>query len=269
MPPVAKAHIDEKLLSHMTAFVLSDISLPASWIIPSACVEAVSILVIIIGCWGEGWAERHHAREWCKRLFWRLVVGGLAVEFMAFGVSFWASNIEIARLTRQNIELRAKLLPRRINPDQMKNFALLTQHIEKIPIKIAALGWGTETLTYAHDLREMFANAGFPTNTDVDHQGINVFAANIAHEFGWTNSFADVIFVNENTNTPFFIESLSYRAVRTNGLECPVITATDEPTVYQALQICFRQNGIKYSKLGFPQFVQPGHRLILVPEKEY
>jgi hypothetical protein len=88
-------------LALMTAFISPSNSL-RFWLLLSTSVEAVSIVVIAAGCWGEGWSERHHAVGRLKRFFWKMVVWGLAVELLAFTVSFIAANIEIERLQSAN-----------------------------------------------------------------------------------------------------------------------------------------------------------------------
>jgi hypothetical protein len=84
--------------------------------------EFFSIILVIIGCWGEGWAE-HHAfkdefsspkpvrsqKERWKRFFWKTVIIGLAIEMIAFGISFVASNREIEGLRSNNVTLQSNL----------------------------------------------------------------------------------------------------------------------------------------------------------------
>jgi len=83
-------------------------------------LEFISIVIVGVGCWGEVWSEQHkfkpdslaptgYLNEWWKRFFWLFVVFGLAIELVAFGFSFLASNREIEGLKSQNIAWATKV----------------------------------------------------------------------------------------------------------------------------------------------------------------
>jgi hypothetical protein len=86
-------------------------------------VEFLSIIVVIVGCWGEGWSDHHKFRDefasplpvhsikdWWKRFFWKTVIMGLSIEFIAFVFSFIASNREIEGLKADLAVLNGKTL---------------------------------------------------------------------------------------------------------------------------------------------------------------
>ncbi len=125
------------------ASVLTIISSP-SWLRVWEIVEAISIVVIGIGCAGEVWADHHkfadafsspspitYSKDKWRRIFGMMVVGGLVIELFAFGLSFLASNREIEGLHKANLELQAKLQPRIITKKQISDFIFLTEKISK------------------------------------------------------------------------------------------------------------------------------------------
>src|SRR5580700_6793477 len=86
-----------------------------SWLWIWDLLEFFSIIVVIVGCWGEGWAEHHNfsdvfasprpmmsSKEKWMRRFWAMVVVGLGIEMFGFGLSFIASNREIEGLRSDN-----------------------------------------------------------------------------------------------------------------------------------------------------------------------
>ena len=85
-------------------------------------LEFLSIIIVGVGCWGEGWAEHHRfsvrpdtlssvadRRRFYERLFWSMVVWGLAVELFAFLFAFLGSNREIENLRTQNLLLQQEI----------------------------------------------------------------------------------------------------------------------------------------------------------------
>jgi len=103
---------------------LKTVSSP-SWFTFWEMFELASILVVIVACWGEGWADHHKFPDefasprpsklkkdiWIKR-FWRLLIIGLAGEMVAFVFSFIASNREIEELRSTNNMLALAQKPR-------------------------------------------------------------------------------------------------------------------------------------------------------------
>src|ERR1700690_3809814 len=102
-----------------------------SWLWIWFLIEFISIVVIAIGCAGEAWAEIHkfsdkvknspnserlgkkrtseQRKNWWKFFFGWVVVGGLAIELIAFSCSFIASNREIEGLKGGNLRLSIEL----------------------------------------------------------------------------------------------------------------------------------------------------------------
>ena len=77
-------------------------------------LDALTIIVVALGCWGEVWVEHHKFKskpldlmpvEFVKSkyriLFGRMVWIALAIEFFAFGMALIGSHKEIARLHKQ------------------------------------------------------------------------------------------------------------------------------------------------------------------------
>jgi hypothetical protein len=133
-------------------------------------MEAASIIIVGIGCWGEGWADRHNfngpvrsilfagetlKHKW-ERRFWLMVVWGLALELVAFSFAFTASNNEI-------LDLQAKLQPRTIKQKQADDFIKFTRNVQfKIPISLCVGRlYDDETWNYCRQIDEMLGLAGF------------------------------------------------------------------------------------------------------------
>ncbi|MDR3457256.1 MAG: hypothetical protein P4N60_07410 [Verrucomicrobiae bacterium] len=117
----------------MIASILSSLADPASlWI--WELVEATSIIIVGVGCWGEVWAEHHKFSDnpndilptsrlnklW-ERRFWLMVVWGLGIELFAFCFTLLASNREIQSLTRDNLALQTKMASMNVTLIQLAN----------------------------------------------------------------------------------------------------------------------------------------------------
>src|ERR1017187_1270026 len=200
----------------MMASVLTIISSP-SWLWVGEIVEAISIVVIGIGCAGEVWADHHkfadafsspspitYSKDKWRRIFGMMVVGGLVIELFAFGLSFLASNREIEGLHKANLELQAKLQPRIITKKQISDFIFLTEKIsKKMPIKIYACSEGDDTYQFARHIRSMFDKAGFPRDSSRDGVAEDLTENLITHvsrEIGWTNEWPSVFLLRYGTN---------------------------------------------------------------------
>jgi hypothetical protein len=168
-----------------------------------------------------------------------------------------AADVESTNLALRAkvLELEAKMMPRRITIEQMHNFKLLTEHIAKTPIKIISVK-RSEPLTFAHDLREMFSYAGFPTNADVEMFGLNSTEGEI---IGLSPGRRDagVWFVDEHVNEPHYAETNWFTCVWNKDLNCPIVSTTNQIPVYMALSYCFTQIGIAYWPNRFPS-LRPG-----------
>ena len=153
-------------------------------------MESLSIIVIGVGCWGEGWVDHHHFKEGIKSIlyigetkqkrwkehFWKMVVIGLGVELIAFGVSFVSSNREIEGLRSANLELQTQVLrleektkERHITLQQRDTFKKLLEHSPKGFMPITTyITVGEEASTYASEIKEMCSFAGYDTGTDIE-----------------------------------------------------------------------------------------------------
>jgi hypothetical protein len=267
------------------------IASPSFWVF--LVVNVFGGSVVALGLWGEGHAERKvfpeipgdlvphltesKERKRCKRFFERLVLFGVVFEVIAAVVTTVVSSIEVAQLNREaadtraeaeqlrkaNIELNARLNPRRITAEQLNNFKFLTEDIPKIPIKIATVS-ASEPMTFAHDLREMFSFARFKTNTDVEADGMNSVAGIPFSYFGWTNHQENVWIVNGGK-----VGKISYHiaTVHTNGFDRPVVVPPDETNVYFAISMCLKQIGIKTTYTAVPYVAEADKFAVFVVEK--
>lgn len=95
-------------------------------------IEGISIIIVLIGCWGEAWAEhrkfpgepegvaqmfdrgRWQARRdaWVRRwnkIFWRILLYGLVIELVSFGFVVKLSGLQIEGLRNNNFALEEKV----------------------------------------------------------------------------------------------------------------------------------------------------------------
>ncbi len=257
-----------------------------SWLWVWEWVEFISIIVIGSGCWGEGWAEHHRFSDnlekklpaskvqsrWKVR-FWKMVVGGLAIELIAFGLAFIASNREIEELHKSNLELQAKLNPRTITLEQITNFIYSTELIRKIPIKICIGQEGSDTETFAYDLREMFTLAKFPVDSSAGVWGITRDPNFIStRPIGYTNEYPDVWLVYYSTNNwekeqkiphRFHIKA-NYFPFSTNMQ--PMVLENDPQELFDAIYFTLKQTHIKVETTPDTYWVKTnGEFALLVP----
>jgi|SRR6266850_1810934 len=248
-------------------------------------IEFLGAMIVLWGVVGEFCADftklpnGEHGKLRLAKQSTLILIVGLVIELAGMFKTSQLSGIVIANLDfrragvekqvqelrRGNDELEAKLQPRRITAQQMQDFKFLTEHIEKIPIKIEAVNL-REPLTFAHDLREMFTFAGFKTNSDVTLFGINRSTGNIVTKFGAPHSGSDVLFVTDKA-AETYVETNEWVEEITNGFARPIISSTNEPVVYAAIKECFKRIGIKCGLEGFQGLVGPGQREILITEK--
>lgn len=119
-------------------------------------VEFFSIIVIVLGCFGEGWAEHHkfsdafaspkpaeYISDKVKRASWLAVVIGLAIELVAFGFTFIASNREIEGLKSNNSALRSNVAALEMQVMQASN-NIVNNDVRNWPIsEVNATAWFT------------------------------------------------------------------------------------------------------------------------------
>lgn len=151
----------------MTASILTSFSSP-SWLPFWYWVEIFSTLAVAIGCFGEGKAEQNHLREKYKRLFWRMIWIGLAVEMLGFSATFRISGIEIEALKSTNLaqqaeleKLRVTALDRRITPKEKEDFINFTKDLPKFPVRIITASGLGEPWNYARMVRDMLDAAQY------------------------------------------------------------------------------------------------------------
>jgi hypothetical protein len=268
------------------ASIFSSITSP-DWIGVWFFVEFVSIIVIAAGCAGELHAELHKFKDRVKtspaserltaklsgeqikerwKLFWAgIVVLGLSVELIAFGLSYLASTNEIEGLRKSNLELQIKLQPRTISKKSMDDFILLTEKMQKIPIKIAFVVGRSETVNFANQLRQMFTQAHFDTPTNSGPWGINTDRSAWRHEIIGDTNWTDVIFVINGTNDIGPI--LKIRVEKINGFSRPVWPETNNYVFVGALKDMFQQIGISCDWHHDTLSVGPGEFELVVMDK--
>ena len=173
------------------------------------------------------------------------------------------------------VELEAKLKPRRITMEQVRKFIFLTEMVEKVPIKILITTEGRDTEIFGRDLREMFTYAGFKTNSSAGAFGIDRDQSFInGMAFGSTNQMSDVMLVHYRTNENSNVGGITTGIVSgivgrqsTNGTVRPIVSETNQTSVFIALQGCLEQIGVTASWTGNAIMVKPGECLIWVPVK--
>jgi len=82
---------------------------------------------VIIGVWGEGWAEErvlpYHRQKWLVKLFWRILLIGLAfdlVGLMGSTVTSIALESRVEQIRKSNNELASANLVLQINVNETK-----------------------------------------------------------------------------------------------------------------------------------------------------
>jgi hypothetical protein len=255
--------------------------------------------MVFIGVAGEGaeiiaklffkksFKKHEHSWDIFSGICWLILVVGLAIEFKGTHNVTRLSDAENARLTeaaantesnsvalslrveelrKKNDEFEAKAKDRRITMEQMNNFIFLTEKIRKIPIKICIFAEGRDTETFAKDLREMFTNARFETNSDAGVWGINREPTKIAAtKFGVTNEPKSLVFFSYSTNE--IVNINGYALEKTNGFERPIITEYNEETIYHGIEDCLQQIGITTDWESDPFFVERGKCEIVIRVK--
>ena len=155
--------------------------------------EFSSIIIVGVGCWGEVWAEHHkfaddlndilasdRRNKFWVRFFWLMVVWGLALELVAFGFAFMASNKEIEGLQHKvedlrasNDALEAQIQPRRITPEQ-KNKIIRDLYAwrfieDKCSVKIWVQRFDVEANVFASQIAHILADdCGFKVEFNAD-----------------------------------------------------------------------------------------------------
>jgi hypothetical protein len=171
-----------------------DVMASPSWLPFWEKFEFLSILGVIVACWGEGWTDHKKFPDefasprpiklqkdvWMKR-FWRLLLVSLACEMVGFVFSFLGSNHEIEGLRNANDALDSQIVVaksnlaalqlqvkwRTITPDQeaalikaLKPFADSLPLTQK-GISINAYETDSEAVWYAHKIAEVLKHCGF------------------------------------------------------------------------------------------------------------
>lgn len=107
------------------------------------------------------------------------------------------AKLELARveLEKQVVELKLKLKPRIITPEQVANFIFLTERIAKPPIKVST-GIGSST-SFAVQIRSMLTAAGFGVHASVNtDSGItHTLTSGLVRPYGETYEWPDVLIV--------------------------------------------------------------------------
>ena len=74
------------------------------------------------------------------------------------------NELEVARLTKENLELKKRIQPRTIISEDRTNFVNLLKDIPKMPIKVVVGMEDNETVNFAEKVRAMLDEAGFGDN---------------------------------------------------------------------------------------------------------
>jgi len=249
-------------------------------------MEAASIIIVGIGCWGERWSEhhefsvkseilmpdeyalkiQHRIRKKYERIFWLMVVWGLALELIAFGFAFRASNNEI-------LELQAKLQPRSITDKQINDFIFLTEKIsKKIPIKIHASSDGDDTYGFSQYLRFMFDKAGFRRDSSLNGVEVDADISRYIHIFrgrDGTNGTVEwpSVFISAHDTNDLAVTEKEMPKEITNGFFRPIVTEQNAMKVYVAIGDCLEQIGEKRMWITNSFLLSKGECEILVPQK--
>lgn len=225
--------------------------------------EVVGAVLVSLGCIGE-WIllDREHDSKTMRleRLYAIVVAIGVTMDVcgLIYGIPE-AIRLEnrVEELRAKNLELELRLQPRRITINQTKKFIFLTEKIPKIPIAVgynAVLGI-PETVTFAHDIRQMLSMSGFKNVTNIDEYGLVQLANSIVAvgNFGNTNMPGTVVFAVRgvaNTNGQWILNKNLIE--RTNGIARPVhslsgsLQPKDETrAILGELFYCFTELGIK------------------------
>lgn len=167
----------------------------------------------------------------------------LATEIELTNAQIWQTNMVL----RSNLAiLELKVQPRIITSEQVTNFIFLTEKIKKIPIAVSIGQEGFDTETFAHQIRTMFSRAGFGVAAgagvwDIKRDPTRIFSFEIG--FPIVEADAAWIFPSEAGISDTSKIRLSFE--RTNKVERPIVTTTNETDIYNAIAIALKQVGIK------------------------
>ena len=153
-------------------------------------LEALSIIIVGVGAWGEVWAERKkrpneplpgsidemfRGRKWKEekeklvkkevRCFWRLLLFGLAVEFLSFGFSVTLSWKEIESLRQDNLKLYAQIQPRRLTIDQQNGIASALAPLAGRSADVESYSFDPDGIVLAFQIGKAMGAAGLKVNT--------------------------------------------------------------------------------------------------------
>jgi len=243
----------------------------------------IAVLIAVAGEVACDWNETTGRRAKLKKFFMALLVVGLAYELVEAAktdkdaadaieraanaeIKVTGLNLRVEELRKANDELEAKLQDRRITPEQMDKFVILSSKIRKIPIKIWVPTEGRDTETFANELRIMLSRAGFPTNSDAGMWGINREPMYLAKRIGMNFETPSLVFLQYGTNETYNTKTIVGERA-TNGIVMPLIDNTDVEQIYGGIKWCLDQIGIKSIWQPTPVGVNPGECFILVPFK--
>ena len=201
-----------------------------------------------------------------------MLIFGLVLEFREAA----KSDLEVAKLEKSNLELRAKLQDRVITIKQMEDFIFLTEKIPKIPIIVCTGQTTDERNMFAIQIRYMLDKAGFGVGTeslgaDVDYhsaKGVRVIRNLLGYPKGVGKvNQTDTMLYFHSTNE--FPPAITGRLEQTNGFGRSVLIYTNKLEIYCALGLVFNEIGISCRGDEFPSLVESSNCCILVGEKSH
>jgi hypothetical protein len=266
-------------------------------------LEFLGAVIVIIGVWGEEWAERRKLpfdpnelvpesiiRKQQSGIFWKILLSGLAIELIGVSLttiaSHWqisdannnagnalkvaaAFNKEAEELRSNNLVLKLKMQPRVISAIQVTNFIFLTRYIPKFPISVGVGQIRNETCNYAWQIRNMLDQAGYCAPSSDSNLALRIHSDPTAFQYsvimGDTNEWDDVDFVSDSTNDFALFSGLGFQ--RTNGFIRVAIAPMDTNGAYAAIINAFDQIGIPAEWHYKPDWVGTNHCMVFVMEK--
>jgi len=156
---------------------------------------------------------------------------------------------------------------RRVTPEQLTNFVFLTQKVTKIPITVSIGQEGSDTESFAYQLRSMLSQAGFGIAEVRQHGSpfAGVGPLGIYHDplrrvvspIGLPNYLGDVLIASPQDVRAAALLAAGKKFMRfeqTNNFLRPIVESTNKSAIYSGIGCALIQVGIK----TLPWVTEPG-----------
>jgi hypothetical protein len=210
-----------------------------------------------------------------ESLGFAVLITGLGLEFLGSCASDRLQSKRNSELNNQtevlhneNLVLQAKLQPRTIKMEQMKDFILLTEDVAKIPVRVVIGEEGDDTETFAFQVRDMLDHAKFFAPTNAGAWGVDRDPTRLSvRPIGTDVRDSQVWIICHDTNE---IKTVHLPHEFTYGIYRYVVVENHPEknfNVFSAISDSLNSVGIKCGWNCAPNWVKPGEFQIMIPLK--